>query len=173
MDLNRIKSLTAQIIDPSGGAWVAQVTGVALAVVSSFVMPVKHYLFIIGALVLVDMYTGWRAAKKLRGEKFNSKGMGGTIEKTVLYMMAVLICRGTDLSFGLDGTVGTTYVVAGLITGRELLSNLENIGQVTGMDLAGKIRDMFGHLFTPKAGGDKKKNRDDEEPPDAMEAAVL
>jgi hypothetical protein len=96
-------------------------------------MPVKHFLFIIGALVMADMYTGWRAAKKLRGEKFNSKGMGGTIEKTVLYMLAVLICRGVDLSFGMDGTVGTTYVVAGLITGRELLSNLENIGKVTGL----------------------------------------
>lgn len=154
MDAHRIKSVTAQIIDPSGGAWVAQIAGVAIATASSFVMPVKHYLFIIGALVLVDMYTGWRAAKKLRGEKFNSKGMGGTIEKTVLYMLAVLICRGVDLSFGMDGTVGTTYVVAGLITGRELLSNLENIGKVTGLDLAGKIRDMFGHVFTPKKNDD-------------------
>lgn len=150
MDLHRIKSLAAQVIDPSGGAWVAQVAGVAIATASSFVMPVKHYLFIIGALVVVDMYTGWRAAKKLRGEKFNSKGMGGTIEKTVLYMLAVLICRGVDLSFGLGDTVGTTYVVAGLITGRELVSNLENIGKVTGLDLADRIRDAFGHLFTHK-----------------------
>ncbi len=150
MDLNRIKSLSAQIIDPSGGAWVAQVAGIIIATASSFVMPVKHYLFIIGALVLADMYTGWRAAKKLRGEKFNSKGMGGTIEKTVLYMLAVLICRGVDLSFGMDGTVGTTYIVAGLITGRELLSNLENIGNVTGLDLADKVREAFGNLFTNK-----------------------
>lgn len=135
------------MIDPSGGAWVAQVAGMALATASSFVMPVKHFLFIIGVLVVVDMYTGWRASKKLRGEKFNSKGMGGTIEKTVLYMLAVLICRGVDLSFGLGDTLGTTYAVAGLITGRELLSNLENIGKVTGLDLAGKVREMFGHLF--------------------------
>lgn len=154
MDAHRIKYMASQMVDPSGGAWVAQIAGVAIATASSFVMPVKHYLFIIGSLVMVDMYTGWRAAKKLRGEKFTSKGMGGTIEKTVLYMLAVLICRGVDVSFGMDGTVGTTYVVAGLITGRELLSNLENIGKVTGLDLAGKIRDMFGHLFTPKKNDD-------------------
>jgi hypothetical protein len=156
MDTARMKHLAAQMVDPSGGAWVGQVAGMAIATASSFVMPVKHYLFIIGALVVVDMYTGWRASKKLRGEKFNSKGMGGTIEKTVLYMLAILICRGCDVSFGLGDTVGVTYVVAGLITGRELLSNLENIGKVTGLDLASKVRDLFGHLFT--------KNSNDADP---------
>ena len=156
MDIPRIKHLAAQMLDPSGGAWVAQIAGVAIAAASSFVMPVKHFLFIIGALVLVDMYTGWRAAKKLRGERFNSKGMGGTIEKTVLYMVAVLICRGVDLSFGLGDTVGVTYVVAGLITGRELLSNLENIGKVTGLDLATKVREAFGHLFTTQPKDDNQ-----------------
>ena len=156
MELARIKSLVTQLVDPSGGAWVAQLAGVSIAAASSFVMPVKHFLFIIGALVVVDMYTGWRAAKKLRGERFNSKGMGGTIEKTVLYMLAVLICRGVDVSFGMDGNIGTTYVVAGLITGRELLSNLENIGKVTGLDLATKVREAFGHLFTSKPKDDNQ-----------------
>lgn len=150
MDANRIKHIALQMIDPSGGAWVAQVAGIAIAAASSFVMPVKHFLFIIGALVIVDMYTGWRASQKLKGEKFNSKGMGGTIEKTVMYMLAILICRGTDISFGMDGTVGVTYVVAGLICGRELLSNLENIGKVTGLDLASALRDKFGGLFVAK-----------------------
>ena len=150
MDTTRIKHLAANIIDPSGGAWVGQIAGMAIATASSFVMPVKHYLFIIGCLVVVDMYTGWRAAKKLRGERFNSKGMGGTIEKTLLYMLCVLICRGVDVSFGLGDTVGVTYVVAGLITGRELLSNLENIGKVTGMDIATRVREAFGHIFGKK-----------------------
>jgi hypothetical protein len=154
MDTARIKHLAAQMLDPSGGAWVGQFAGMVIASASSFVMPIKHYLLIIGALVVVDMYTGWRAAKKLRGERFNSKGMGGTIEKTVLYMLAILICRGCDLSFGLDGMLGTTYIVAGLITGRELLSNLENIGKVTGLDLATKVREAFGHLLTRKNSSD-------------------
>lgn len=154
MDAQRLKHIALQIVDPSGGAWLFQLAGMGIAAASAFVMPVKHFLFIIGALVVCDMYTGWRVSKKLRGEKFNSKKMGGTIEKTVLYMMAVLICRGTDLSFGLGDTVGTTYVVAGLIAGRELLSNLENIGKVTGLDLATKVGEAFGHLFTHKKQDD-------------------
>lgn len=53
MDANRIKHIALQMIDPSGGAWVAQVAGIAIATASSFVMPVKHFLLIIGALVIV------------------------------------------------------------------------------------------------------------------------
>ena len=150
MDFPRIKHVFAQMTDPSGGAWVAQVGGIALAAASSFVMPVKHFLLVIGALVVVDMYTGWRASKKATGAKFNSKGMGGTIEKTVLYLIAILVCHGVDTAFGLSGTFSVTYLVAGLVTGRELLSNLENIGKVTGLDLAQRVRDAFGHLFGRK-----------------------
>ena len=143
MELARIKALATQLVDPSGGAWVAQLAGVAIAAASSFVVPVKHYMLIIGALVLVDMYTGWRAS----GKPFSSKGMGGTVDKTILYMVAILICRGVDMSFGLTGITETTYIVAGLITSRELLSNLENIGKVTGMDLVSKIKEMFTSLL--------------------------
>ena len=152
MDTQRIKHVFLQMADPSNGGWIAQAVGIAIAAASSFIMPVKAYLYVIGALVVVDMYTGWRASKKLTGAKFNSKGMGGTIEKTVLYLIAILICRGVDVAFGLDGTVSITYLVAGLVTGRELLSNLENIGKVTGLDLAQRVRDAFGHLFGRKEG---------------------
>ena len=150
MDTQRIKHVLSQIADPSNGGWVAQAGGIAIAAASSFIMPVKAYLYVIGALVLADMYTGWRASKKATGAKFNSKGMGGTIEKTVLYLIAILVCHGVDTAFGLSGTFSVTYLVAGLVTGRELLSNLENIGKVTGLDLAQRVRDAFGHLFGRK-----------------------
>ena len=74
---------------------------------------------------------------------FTSKGMGGTIDKTVLYMVAILICRGVDIAFNLTGLTETTYLVAALIASRELLSNLENISKVTGIDLVSRIRDIF------------------------------
>lgn len=141
--MSRFKYLASQTIDPSGGAWIVHLLSVALAAVSSFVMPVKAYLIIIGVLVLVDMYTGWRAS----GKPFSSKGMGGTVDKTILYMVAILICRGVDIAFNLTGITETTYVVAGLISSRELLSNLENIGRVTGMDLVSKVRDIFTGLL--------------------------
>ena len=141
--MSRLKYLASQTIDPSGGAWLVHLLSVGFAAASSFIMPVKACLIIIGVLVLCDMYTGWRAS----GKVFNSKGMGGTVDKTVLYMVAILICRGVDLAFGLTGITETTYVVAGLITSRALLSNLENIGKVTGMDLVSKVRDMFTGLL--------------------------
>lgn len=156
MSTERYKHILIQVFDPSHGAWVAQLAGVSLAAATSFVLPVKAYLFLIGALVLCDMFTGWRASKKQRGEKFSSKGMGGTIEKTALYMLAVLVCRGTDVAFNLDGQFGVTYVVSGLIVGRELLSNLENIGKITGLDLAERVRGAFSHIFGSGKGGEQQ-----------------
>jgi phage-related holin len=137
--MNKFKYLATQTIDPSGGAWIVHLLSVACAAAASFVMPVKGYLIIIGVLVVVDMYTGWRAS----GKMFTSKGMGGTIDKTVLYMVAILICRGVDIAFNLTGLTETTYLVAALIASRELLSNLENISKVTGIDLVSRVRDIF------------------------------
>lgn len=137
--MNKFKALAAHTIDPSNGAWIVHLLSVACAAALSFIMPVKGYLIVIGVLVLVDMYTGWRAS----GKVFTSKGMSGTIEKTVLYMVAILICRGVDLAFNLTGLAETTYIVAAIIASRELLSNLENISKVTGLDLASRVRDIF------------------------------
>ena len=137
--MNKFKYLATQTIDPSGGAWIVHLLSVACAAAMSFVMPVKGYLIIIGVLVLADMYTGWRAS----GKVFSSKGMGGTIDKTVLYMVAILISRGVDIAFNLTGLAEITYMVAAIITSRELLSNLENISKVTGIDLVSRVRDMF------------------------------
>jgi hypothetical protein len=144
--LTSYKRIALSAIDPSNGAWIAQLAGIGIAAVSSFVMPVKSYLLCIVGLVLVDMYTGWRAAHKRSGATFNSKGMGTTIEKVMLYMLAVLICHGVDISFGLDGFASCTYAAAGLITGRELLSNLENIDAITGMNLAQTVRNAIPFL---------------------------
>lgn len=140
------KRIALAAIDPTNGAWLAQLAGIGIAAISSFVMPVKTYLLCIVGLVLVDMYTGWRAANKKSGASFNSKGMGTTIEKVMLYMLAVLICHGVDISFALEGIASCTYAAAGLITGRELLSNLENIDAITGMNLAQRVRDAFPFL---------------------------
>lgn len=143
MNTERLKHLASQTIDPSGGAWLLHLISVACAAAASFIVPVKHYLLLIGALVLCDMYTGWRAS----GKVFNSKGMGGTIEKVVLYMLAILICRGVDLSFGLGDALGVTTITAGVIVSRELLSNLENIGKVTGLDLVSEVKAFLGKMF--------------------------
>lgn len=150
MTTERFKHIALQVVDPTQGKWMAQAAGMVIAACASFAMPVKHYLYVIGALVLCDLYTGWRASKKVKGERFSSRGLGGTIEKTVLYMAAVLMSRGVDVAFGLVGEFGVTYVVAGLVTGRELLSNLENIGKVTGLDIAERVRSAFGHIFGKK-----------------------
>lgn len=150
MNFDRYKYLFLQLFDPSHGGWVPQAFGLILATIGAYLVPVKHFLILVGVLVVADMWTGWRAAKKTQGTRFNSKGMGGTIEKTALYMLAILLCRGVDLSFGMDGTIGTTYAIAGLIAGRELLSNLENIDKANGSNLATAIRERFGGLFGKK-----------------------
>jgi hypothetical protein len=40
-----------------------------------------------------------------------------------------------------------TTVTAGVIVSRELLSNLENIGKVTGLDLVTEVKAFLGKMF--------------------------
>lgn len=150
MNKTDVKGYLLQLVDPTGGHWVAQLLGAAIAAASTFIMPVKGFLLLIGALVVADLYTGWRKSRKVSGAKLSSQGVGRTIEKSVMYLVAMLVGRGVDNEFAFEGLLSVAYLVGSLIIGRETLSIFENVDAVLGTDFTGKITAAFEFLRKAK-----------------------
>ena len=124
---------------------------VAAGYVVSFQAPVQPFLILVVVLVGVDLYTGIKAAKHA-GRYKNSKASEGwrrTVNKIVLYFIAILLSEGFVQVFaeGVPYFPPLTYIVAFYICSIEFKSNLENISEVTGVDLWLAVRDKIKDLF--------------------------
>jgi phage-related holin len=109
----------------------------------AFVLPSAAFLIFTTVLVFADLLTGTMAAKH-RGEIIHSRGLRRSIVKIVLYFTAILLSEGFETVFVLG--IDISYMVAGLIAVTEFKSNLENIGQVTGIDIWSKIAEKLPSL---------------------------
>lgn len=157
MSVRRIEQVMMQVFS-FGDNTVSKVITVILSAAAGFIAPIWPFLALSFVLSAVDLYTGWRKSRKLTGSPLTSRGLGGTIEKIVLYSLAILLAEGVRKVFGLDDIWGLnkmTYVVAGLIAWRELLSCFENISIVIGWDLVGEfkeaIRNGVASIFRSKS----------------------
>lgn len=119
--------------------WLGLLTGF-FAWVIHFVAPTWPFILLMMSLVLVDLFTGVRAAKK-RGEPIQSKKLRRTVEKISLYGAAILLSKGMEDVFNLP--VDVTYMAAFAICLTEVKSNFENIYEVTGTDVWSSIIDMI------------------------------
>lgn len=124
--------------------WYGYIAAV-LGVVISFILPIAPFLYLTIAIVLVDMVTGIRAAKK-RGEKITSAGFSKTVEKFVLYTLAILLSEG--IRNVLFEALPITYVVTTIIVLTEFKSILENIESVTGVPFLEALKKKFPKLFS-------------------------
>ena len=108
------------------------------------VLPIAHFLVIGVVLVVSDWITGvWAAIK--RNEKITSGGLRRTIEKGVMYSLAIVLVLIVESAF-----FGTQYVVALVamyISFVELFSNLENISNITGSNIIGAVRTIIYKRF--------------------------
>jgi len=120
------------------------------------IVPVAHFLGFTVVLVVLDLYTGVRAARH-RKEPIRSHGFSRTTEKIALYFVAILLSHGMHQVFFAPMGVkfDLVWLVAGLISLTEFKSNLENIGTVTGMDIWGSISQYIPKLTMPKIKKDK------------------
>lgn len=133
---------------------VLKAIGVGAASASAFFGHIYDFLLLTGVLVGIDFITGaWMAVKS--GQKFSSSGMKRTVEKTVLYCIAIVATYLVEQVFisdyAGDARFGITYLCAGFIAATELQSILENVGKLTGIDIWGRIKDTVLGWFTKKA----------------------
>jgi hypothetical protein len=59
-----------------------------LTAIGWFLLPIAWYLVFTLALVLADLYTGWKASNM----RFISRGVRKTIDKLIAYFIAVFYC---------------------------------------------------------------------------------
>lgn len=115
------------------------------------ILPVAHFLAFTFALVVIDLYTGIRAARH-RKEPIRSRGIGRTTEKITMYFAAILLSHAMNQVFFVPKGFGfdLVWLVAGVISLTEFKSNLENIGVVTGMDIWGQVSQYLPKFELPK-----------------------
>lgn len=106
----------------------------------SFFIPIKGFLLFTVAVVFADTITGVKAAKK-KQEIISSKGLYRTIEKIVVYFVAILIFEAAKNTFSIPFPI--TYMVAMMISATELFSVAENIKRITGVELGTLITRFF------------------------------
>lgn len=127
--------------------------GTFIALTTSFISPLMPFLILTIALVFCDTYSGVKAARK-RGEIIVSNGLRRTIEKMVLYFMAILLAEGMRGVFQIPNLpmteVTITYIVAASIALIEFKSNIENIESVTGAKIWTYISDTIQKLLPRK-----------------------
>lgn len=98
----------------------------------AFIEPIHGLMFATGALVFLDFVTGMVKAFRVKGEKISSRRMRETIGKSVLYLIAVLAGFFLDYITGLELAA---RAIAGVIALVECKSVLENIEEITGLNL--------------------------------------
>jgi uncharacterized membrane protein len=96
----------------------------------SFLMPIQPFLILILALVFSDLITGLMAARK-RIEKITSLGLRRTVNKLLIYFVAILCSEGMRIVF--LGNIPFTYFFALAISAAEFKSVLENVENATGV----------------------------------------
>lgn len=114
--------------------------GEAMMWLAMYFSPTYSIMLSIAFFVLVDMYTGIRAAQK-RGESVNSKKLRDTVSKFVDYGVGVIVACFIQKQFLPD--VPAMQLVAGLINYIEIKSINENIYDITGVNMFQVVLDRL------------------------------
>lgn len=125
----------------------ATVCKVGAPYVFFFFAPITWSIIGIGVLVFADVFTGISAAKK-RGERIHSKGMSRTVGKMLYYTIAIVLSRVMELAF--IPWLPVAQLTAGYVAVVEFKSNMENIAQITGVDVWNHLKDRFEGTFGRK-----------------------
>jgi uncharacterized membrane protein len=129
----------------------------AFGVFLSFMEPVWPFVFLAFLLVVGDLITGIRAAKK-RGDKIVSRGIYRTLEKFALYFIVITVAEKMRITF--FPPVPITHVVAFGICLTEFFSLAENVETVTGVNIIKRMKSIIPGLTAedkkPKTKAPKK-----------------
>jgi phage-related holin len=120
--------------------WVLGYLSAMAGWLMAFIIPISAFLLFTVFLVVCDLFTGTMAARH-REETISSKGLRRTVEKIVLYFIAILASEGMSIVF--MPKIPISYVTAFAIGITEFRSNIENIEAVTGVNIWKFIKDRL------------------------------
>lgn len=119
--------------------WITILTSVGSLLASTYlqyIFPIQNFLIGIFILVMLDLYTGIKAAKK-REEVINSKGLRKSVIKIRDYFIAILAANTLQEIW--LAALPVVYTVSLYIAIVEFRSNLENISILTDTNLVEKV----------------------------------
>lgn len=130
--------------------WVSGALGFIGGLLLDFAAPIALFILLIMVLLVFDFKVGVAAAR-CRGERISTEGWRRTIVKFVYYSIAVISARGIEYVFFTDvdlyfteiEVVKITYAVALAICSIEFKSILDNIAEITGLNLWGSVKGFF------------------------------
>jgi len=120
----------------------------------AFILPIVPFLIMVLMLVTADFFTGIQAAKK-RKEIINSKGLRRSGTKIIMYFILILLSKGMEDVFFQDVSVPLVYMSSAYVAYTEYISVLENVEEVTGLNLKSKI---ISHLQALIPGKQNQSN---------------
>lgn len=123
----------------------------------SFLAPIQYFIIATLVFIFADVVTGIWAAKH-RNQEFNADRLSKTVSKLILYPSSILLSYVMVVVFfkGIPVAEGLTYMVALFLSMIEFQSNIENIGDIVGIDIWTNIKGWFA---------DKIKIKSDDQPP--------
>lgn len=131
--------------------------------VAAFLLPITPFVILATSLVLLDAYTSVQAAKH-RGAKIISRRLRETINKSVMYFLAILASRGIEFVFKFPEWASICYVTSGIICYTEFKRNLENIGEYSDNDFWSVIQKRMPLLSNFIADKKEEHKKDDSSP---------
>ena len=143
-DMGKLQKLLASV-----EALVYQIPGYLF----SFFAPMAAFVASATVLVIIDQFTGIKAAKHRR-EKITSKGWQRGVSKITMYCLSLIASHVVYLTFLKDSPfdLPLVYGAAVQICCTELVSINENVKQVTGTGISIKFLDPLLNRFRkPKA----------------------
>ena len=118
-------------------------TKIAAALIAYFT-PLAPLVYCILFFILIDFITGVYASYKLK-HKVKSRKLRSTLEKFVLYSLSVILAYIFQVEY--FTYVNLSQVVGGFIAGNELLSIYENITNITGLNILGKVKGYINKII--------------------------
>ena len=140
LSLRKLSPSMEKLLHPE--PWIAYLS-VAMGSVLSFITPIVPFVATSAGLVLIDLITGIWAARK-RGEVIRSKNLGKTVQKFLVYFLAMLAAEGMRITF--LPSAPFTYVVALGICLTEFQSLIENVEAITGVNLWSRLKQLIQSL---------------------------
>lgn len=113
-----------------------------------FLAPTQEAMTGVSFLVFANLLTGIWKSRKLHDQGLSGWGLWKSATKAVGYQMALVITYTAETVF-MPG-VPLTRAVAGFIAATELKSSLQNLSQITGIDLWQRVLDLLRRPGPPK-----------------------
>ena len=127
--------------------YIREKTIVILGGVMAFMIPLIPFMALCGFMILVDMITGVKAAKK-KGLEITSRRRKDTVTKGIVYMSALIISHSCVLLFKIP--VPMLEITGGYIVYTELTSIDENYFTLTGKKLFYHLKKVLNTNSNPE-----------------------